>query len=50
MRPDAQRRIYALRSDGLMEIDAWIDRYRRYWTNHLDALERHLESTHKETK
>ena len=45
VRPDAQRRIYALRADGLVAIDDWIDRYRRYWADHLDALERHLEST-----
>jgi DNA-binding transcriptional ArsR family regulator len=44
VRPDAQRRIYALRADGLVQIDEWIDRYRRHWTDHLDALERHLES------
>jgi DNA-binding transcriptional ArsR family regulator len=43
VRPDAQRRIYALRADGLVAIDEWIDRYRRYWSRHLDALERHLE-------
>ena len=43
VRPDAQRRIYALRADGLVEIDEWINRYRRYWADHLDALERHLE-------
>jgi DNA-binding transcriptional ArsR family regulator len=43
VRPDAQRRIYALRADGLAAIDEWIDRYRRYWSHHLDALERHLE-------
>ena len=42
VRADAQRRIYALRADGLVEIDGWIDRYRHYWTAHLDALERHL--------
>ncbi|AFM17864.1 putative transcriptional regulator [Mycolicibacterium chubuense NBB4] len=46
VRPDAQRRIYALRPDGLVPIDEWIDRYRRYWTGHLDALERHLHRTH----
>ena len=50
VRPDAQRRIYALRADGLMQIDQWINHYRRYWTKHLDALERHLESTQRETK
>ena len=43
VRPQAQRRIYALRADGLVAIDDWIERYRRYWTGHLDALERHLE-------
>ena len=45
VRPDAQRRIYALRADGLVAIDEWIERYRRYWTGHLDALERHLQAS-----
>jgi DNA-binding transcriptional ArsR family regulator len=42
VRPDGQRRIYALRPDGLSEIDRWIGRYRRFWSGHLDALELHL--------
>ncbi|MCF6422547.1 MULTISPECIES: helix-turn-helix transcriptional regulator [Amycolatopsis] len=42
VRPDGQRRIYALRPDGLAEIDKWLGRYRRYWARHLDSLERHL--------
>jgi DNA-binding transcriptional ArsR family regulator len=46
VRPDAQRRIYALRADGLVEIDSWLGRYRRYWAGHLDALEGHLARTH----
>jgi DNA-binding transcriptional ArsR family regulator len=50
VRPDAQRRIYALRADGLVQIDEWIDRYRRYWAGHLDALERHLGSTRGDAK
>ncbi|AKC40666.1 MULTISPECIES: ArsR/SmtB family transcription factor [Mycobacteroides] len=41
-RPDAQRRIYALRADGLVQIDQWIDPYRHFWSGHLDALEGHL--------
>jgi DNA-binding transcriptional ArsR family regulator len=45
VRPDAQRRIYALRADRLVEIDEWIGRYRRYWARHLDALEQHLANT-----
>src|ERR1700749_3479713 len=48
--PDAQRRFYALRAAGLAAIDDWINRYRRYWTGHLDALERHLERRHKESR
>jgi DNA-binding transcriptional ArsR family regulator len=46
VRPDGQRRIYALRTDRLIEIDEWISRYRRYWPQHLDALERHLADAH----
>jgi len=42
VRPDGQRRVYALHAGGLVEIDAWIGRYRRYWSRHLDALEGHL--------
>lgn len=47
VRPQAQRRIYALRADGLVAIDDWIERYRRYWTGHLNALEDHLERTYE---
>src|SRR5258705_3291380 len=50
VRPDAQRRIYALRAEGLVAIDDGIDRYRRYWADHLDALERHLQRKHKESR
>lgn len=50
VRSQAQRRIYALHADGLVEIDRWISRYRRYWVEHLDALEQHLASNHREQK
>jgi DNA-binding transcriptional ArsR family regulator len=50
VRPDAQRRIYALRPDGLVEMDDWINQYRRFWTQHLDALEQHLGATFEEPK
>jgi hypothetical protein len=26
-----------------MEIDAWLARFRRFWSAHVDALERHLD-------
>lgn len=32
------RRLYAVRADGLQEVDVWLDRFRRFWTPHLDAL------------
>ncbi|BBY15529.1 ArsR/SmtB family transcription factor [Mycolicibacterium litorale] len=50
VRPDAQRRIYALRADGLVEIGAWIDRYRHFWAGHLDDLERHLQRRAEESR
>lgn len=49
VRSDAQRRIYALRADGLVEMDEWINSYRHFWANHLDALEHHMKSTFEET-
>ena len=42
-RVDAQRRLYRIRPEPLMEIDAWLAPFRRYWSTHVDALERHLD-------
>ena len=42
-RVDAQRRLYRLRPEPLMEVDAWLSGLRRTWTTHVDALERHLD-------
>ncbi|RIK36700.1 MAG: transcriptional regulator [Chloroflexi bacterium] len=44
VRPDAQRRLYALRPEALSELDEWLAPYRRLWEKHLDALERHLDT------
>jgi DNA-binding transcriptional ArsR family regulator len=43
-RVDAQRRIYRVRPEPLKEIDGWLERYRKFWSEELDSLERHLES------
>ena len=40
---DAQRRLYRLRPEPLMEMDAWLAQFRRFWSGHVDALERHLD-------
>jgi DNA-binding transcriptional ArsR family regulator len=45
-RVDAQRRLYRLRPEPLMEIDAWLLPFRRLWEAHVDALERHLDRIH----
>ena len=42
-RVDAQRRIYRIRPEPLMAVDAWLDPFRRFWSAHVDALERHLD-------
>jgi len=39
---DAQRRLYRLRPEPLQELDAWLAQFRRFWSAHVDALERHL--------
>src|SRR6266704_3950246 len=40
---DAQRRLYRLKPGPLQEVDAWLAPFRRFWSAHLDALERHLD-------
>jgi hypothetical protein len=41
---DGQRRLYSLETASLVEIDAWLAPYRRFWADRLDALEHHLEA------
>ena len=43
MRVRAQQRIYALQPKGLAELDAWITKYKVFWSDKLDSLERHLD-------
>ena len=40
---DAQRRLYRLKPGPLQELDAWLAQFRRFWSAHIDALERHLD-------
>lgn len=41
-RADAQRRIYRLSDDGLDEIDAWLGKVQKFWSQRLDRLEQVL--------
>lgn len=45
VRRDAQRRLYRLRPEPLMELDAWLEPYRATWADRLDSLEQHLQRT-----
>ena len=40
---DAQRRLYRLKPESLQELEAWLAPFRRFWSHHVDALERHLD-------
>lgn len=40
---DAQRRLYRLKHEPLLEVDSWLAQFRQLWTTHLDSLERHLD-------
>jgi DNA-binding transcriptional ArsR family regulator len=50
VRHEAQRRLYGLRVEPLVEVDEWLEPYRRFWASRLDALERHLDEQAKEEK
>ena len=48
-RVDAQRRVYRLRPEPLMELDSWLAPFRRFWSAHVDALERHLDRVEQQS-
>ena len=43
-RIEAQRRLYRLKPEPLMELDAWLIPFRAFWSKHVDALEKHLDA------
>ena len=38
VRAEGTRRLYAVSPEPLREVDDWLDRFRAFWTPHLDAL------------
>ena len=46
---DAQRRLYRLKPEPFQELDDWLTQFRRFWSAHLDALERHLDRMEQTT-
>ncbi|HEV7671362.1 MAG TPA: metalloregulator ArsR/SmtB family transcription factor [Thermoanaerobaculia bacterium] len=47
-RIEAQKRLYRLKPEPLMEIEAWLAPFRRFWSKHLDAPEKHLDRMEEE--
>ena len=47
---DAQRRLYRLKPGPFQELDAWLAQFRRFWSAHIDALERHLDRMNQSTR
>ena len=49
MRPDGQRRIYALRPEPFREIEAWLGPYRKLWEERLDRFATALQTRQRKT-
>src|SRR6059058_5400455 len=50
VRAAGTRRLYAVDSAPLQEVDMWLARFRRYWTPHLDALATELARGKRERR
>jgi DNA-binding transcriptional ArsR family regulator len=50
VRPEGTRRLYAVDSGPLREVDAWLGRFRRFWTPHLEALATELARGRRERR
>lgn len=48
VRPDGQRRYYALRPERFRELDEWLAGYRRLWEDRLDRFGSALEQRRRE--
>ena len=50
VREEGTRRIYSLDPAPLAELDAWLERYRGFWANRLDALETEIHRRRREQR
>lgn len=50
VRPQGARRFYAVNPASLQDVDRWLDRFRRFWAPHLDALETELARGRRERR
>jgi DNA-binding transcriptional ArsR family regulator len=49
-RAEGTRRLYVVNPAGLHDVAEWLDRFRRFWTPHLDALETELARGRRERR
>lgn len=50
VRRDGTRRLYAMDTAGLQDVDVWLERFRRFWTPHLLALETEIARGKRERR
>ena len=50
VRAEGARRLYAVDSEPLREVDLWLERFRRFWSQHLDALATELARGRRERR
>lgn len=50
VRPEGARRLYAVDPAGLQDVDAWLDRFRAFWSQRLDALGTELARGRRERR
>ena len=50
VRPDGARRLYAVESAPLHEVDAWLDTFRQVWEQRLDSLATELARGRRERR
>jgi DNA-binding transcriptional ArsR family regulator len=50
VRPDGARRLYTVAPAPLREVDVWLERFRGFWSQHLDALATELAHGKRERR
>lgn len=50
VRPEGTRRLYAVSAAPLQEVDEWLEQFRRFWNQHLDALGTELARGRRERR
>ncbi|MGI9003233.1 MAG: ArsR/SmtB family transcription factor [Pseudonocardia sp.] len=50
VRADGTRRLYSVDTAPLQEVDRWLERFRRFWNQHLDALATELARGRRERR